>query len=177
MPNLLKKITKGRKEKQTKFAKGNLAEADLFISIILCDQELQTALVDRKQEIKEYSSIKTYFDRQDLLTQLDQSLQDLGTLADEVADCVFIFDENWLKDGDLLDSKKAIVKELSEDLSLTALGQMSITEGIHQARVMKDPHDSSITLYLREKDFDLLLIKHGKLLANLKLKLSKFIML
>lgn len=169
MPNLLKKITKGRKEKQTKFAKGNLAEADLFISIILCDQELQTALVDRKQEIKEYSSIKTYFDRQDLLTQLDQSLQDLGTLADEVADCVFIFDENWLKDGDLLDSKKAIVKELSEDLSLTALGQMSITEGIHQARVMKDPHDSSITLYLREKDFDLLLIKHGKLLANLKI--------
>jgi len=169
MPNLLKKITEGKKAKQAKLAVDNSAETDLFISIILTDQELQTALVNKQQEIKEYSSIKTYFDRQDLLTQLDQSLQDLGPLADEVADCVFIFDEPWLKHGDLLDSKKVIVKELSESLSLTALGQMSITEGIHQARVIKDPHDSSIVLYLREKDFDLLLIKHGQLLVNLKI--------
>lgn len=169
MPNLLKKITKGKKNQETKMPAGNLTEAELFINIILGDQELQAALVSKSQEIKEYSSIKTYFDRQDLLTQLDQALQDLGPLADEVADCVFVFDETWLKEGDLIDSKKVIVKDLTDSLSLSALGQMSISEGIHQARIMQDSHDSSIVIYLREKDFDLLLIKHGKLLANLKI--------
>lgn len=169
MPNLLKKITKGKKEKEVKIPEGDLTEAELFITIILSDQELQAALISKSQEIKEYSSIKTYFDRQDLLTQLDQALQDLGPLADEVADCVFVFDETWLKEGDLQDSKKVIVKDLTDSLSLSALGQMSISEGIHQARIMKDSHDSSIIIYLREKDFDLLLIKHGKLLANLKI--------
>ncbi len=169
MPNLLKKIIKGKKEQEAKMPVEDLAETELFINIILSDQELQAALVSKSQEIKEYSSIKTYFDRQDLLMQLDQALQDLGPLAEEVADCVFVFDETWLKDGDLPDSKKVIVKDLTDSLSLSALGQMSISEGIHQARIMKDPHDSSIVLYLRDKDFDLLLIKHGKLLANLKI--------
>jgi hypothetical protein len=169
MPNLLKKIIKGKKEQETKMPVGELMETELFITIILSDQELQAALVSKNQEIKEYSAIKTYFDRQDLLTQLDQALQDLGPLADEVADCVFVFDETWLEKGDLQDSKKVIVKDLTDNLSLLPLGQMSISEGIHQARIMKDPHDSSIVLYLRDKDFDLLLIKHGKLLANLKI--------
>lgn len=167
MPNLLKKITQ-RKKVKNEFSTKELAEDQLFISIILSDQELQSALVSKQQKIKEFSSIKTYFDRQDLLTQLDQSLQDLGTQAEEVADCVFIFDESWLKDGDLLDTKKVLVKELSESLSLSALGQMSISEAILQTRVLNDPHDSSLIIYLREKDFDLLLIKHGQLLANLK---------
>jgi hypothetical protein len=168
MPNLLKKFTQRKKEKKHHDLTENLNHEKLFISIILSDQELQSALVNKKQEIKEYSAIKTYFDRQDLLIQLDQSLQDLGLLADEVADCVFIFDESWLKDGELLDSKKVIVQELSESLSLSALGQMSVSEGIHRSRIINDPRDSSLTIYLRERDFDLILIKHGQLLLNLR---------
>jgi hypothetical protein len=169
MPNLLKKFTKKTKENRNQGLDEDLNQEELFISIVLSDQELQSALVNKKQEIKEYSSIKTYFDRQDLLVQLDQSLQDLGLLADDVADCVFIFDESWLKDGELLDSKKVIVQELSESLSLSALGQMSVVEGIHKSRTMNDPRDSSLTVYLREKDFDLILIKHGQLLLNLQI--------
>ena len=168
MPNLFNKINIAKKAKPDQAPTNELPDEELFISIILSDQELQSALVSKNQEIKKYSSIKSYFDRQDLLAQLDSSLQDLGPAAEEVADCVFIFDENWLKDGDLLDSKRVIVKELADDLSLSPLGQMSISDAIHQARVAKDSHDSSLTLYLREKDFDLLLIKHGQLLANLK---------
>lgn len=168
MPNFLKKLNRGKKTKQNESSITELIEEQYFISIILSDQELQSALVSKTQKIKEYSTIKSYFDRQDLLTQLDQSLQDLGPLAEEVADCVFIFDETWLKDGDLLDNKKVIVKELAESLSLSALGQMGISDAIHQARIFNDPHDSSLIIYLREKDFDLLLIKHGQLLANLK---------
>lgn len=169
MPNLLKKFTKKEKENKYQNLDADLNQEELFISIVLSDQELQSALVNKKQEIKEHSSIKTYFDRQDLLVQLDQSLQDLGLLADDVADCVFIFDESWLKDGELLDSKKVIIQELSESLSLSALGQMSVAEGIHKSRIMNDPRDSSLTVYLREKDFDLILIKHGQLLLNLQI--------
>lgn len=168
MPNLFNKINIAKKAKPDQPPTNELPDEELFISIILSDQELQSALVSKNQEIKKYSSIKSYFDRQDLLNQLDSSLQDLGPAAEEVADCVFIFDETWLKDGDLLDSKRVIVKELADDLSLSPLGQMSISDAIHQARVAKDSHDSSLTIYLREKDFDLLLIKHGQLLANLK---------
>jgi hypothetical protein len=169
MPNLLKKITQRKKENKGFESGSSSSQEELFISIVLSDQELQSALVSRQQEIKEYSSIKTYFDRQDLLVQLDQSLQDLGLLADDVADCVFIFDQSWLKDGELLDSKKVIVQELSEGLSLSALGQMSVIEGLHKSRIMNDPRDSSLTIYLRERDFDLVLIKHGQLLVNLKI--------
>lgn len=168
MPNLFNKINIAKKAKPDQSPINELVDEELFISIILSDQELQSALVSKNQEIKKYSPIKSYFDRQDLLTQLDSSLQDLGPAAEEVADCVFIFDETWLKDGDLLDSKRVIVKELADSLSLSALGQMSISDAIHQARVANDSHDSSLTIYLREKDFDLLLIKHGQLLANLK---------
>ncbi len=168
MPNLFNKINIAKKAKPDQSPINEVENEELFISIILSDQELQSALVSKNQEIKKYSSIKSYFDRQDLLTQLDSSLQDLGPAAEEVADCVFIFDETWLKDGDLLDSKRVIVKELADSLSLSPLGQMSISDAIHQARVAKDSHDSSLSIYLREKDFDLLLIKHGQLLANLK---------
>lgn len=140
----------------------------LLMAIILTDQEVQAALVAADQKILESSSIKTYFDRQDLSTQLDQAIQDLGPAADEVADCVFVFADDWLKDGDLLPNKKAIVQELSDDLSLSALGQLSINEAIYQARLMHDPHDSSLFLYFTEHDFVLLLIKHGQLLSQLK---------
>jgi hypothetical protein len=168
MPNLLKKISRKNKEKTAKASAKPKASEKLFISIILSDQELQSALLSKEQGIKEYSNIKNYFDRQDLLMQLDQSLQDLGPVADDVAECVFIFEDSWLKDDDLLDSKKVVVQEIAEDLSLSAIGQLSISEGIYQARILKDVHDSSITIYLREKDFDLVLIKHGQLLAKLK---------
>ena len=141
---------------------------DFLISVILTNKQLQAALVKRgakQPEIKEFSKVKQYFDRQDLAEQLDQALQELGPDSEEVTETVFNFADNWLDGVDLKADKKAIIKDVSEQLSLEALGQLSISQALARARVLADEHDSSLMIFLEEKSFDLLLIKHGEFLA------------
>jgi len=52
-------------------------EKHYFFTVLLTDKYLQSSLVSNNGQgiqIKEFSEIKTYFDRKDLLDQLDKSL-------------------------------------------------------------------------------------------------------
>jgi aryl-alcohol dehydrogenase-like predicted oxidoreductase len=73
-----------------------------FFTVLLTDQYLQSALVVNNGQgiqIKEFSTLKTYLDRKDLLEQLDQSLQQLGTESQDVVETIFVFDHSWLEDA------------------------------------------------------------------------------
>ncbi len=138
-----------------------------FFTVLLTDQYLQSALVVNNGQgiqIKEFSTIKTYLDRKDLLEQLDQSLQQLGTESQDVVETIFVFDHSWLEDGELSELKKPIVKEITEELNLDALGQISIPEALAEARLIGDENDSCLLLILKEDDFALVFLKHGKFL-------------
>lgn len=136
-----------------------------FLTILLSDKYLQSSLVSNNGQgiqIKEFSEIKSYFDRQDLLEQLDKSLQQLGPDSQDIVETVFAFDQAWLKDGELKDDKKPIVKEITETLSLEALGQFSIPEALAEARLIGDEADSCLLLLFKDKDIDLVFLKHGQ---------------
>ncbi len=142
-------------------------EKHYFFTVLLTDKYLQSALVSNNGQgiqIKEFSEIKAYFDRKDLLEQLDKSLQQLGPESQDVAETVFAFDQDWLEDGELSDSKKPIVKEISEELSLEALGQFSIPEALAEARLIGDENDSCLLLIFKEDSFNLVFLKHGEFL-------------
>lgn len=142
-------------------------EKHYFLTVLLTDKYLQSSLVSNNGQgiqTKEFSEIKTYFDRKDLLEQLDKSLQELGPDSQDIADTVFAFDSNWLDGSDLTDVKKPIVKEISEELSLDAIGQFSIAEGMAEARLIGDENDSCLLLIFKDESFDLIFLKHGQLL-------------
>lgn len=137
-----------------------------FLTVLLTDQYLQSSLVSNNGQgvqIKEFSEIKSYFDRQDLLDQLDKSLQQLGPDSQDIVETVFAFDQSWLEsNGELSDEKKPIVKEITENLSLEALGQFSIPEALAEARLIGDEADSCLLLICKPKSLDLLFLKHGQ---------------
>jgi len=137
-----------------------------FLTVLLTDQNLQSSLVSNNGQgvqIKEFSEIKSYFDRQDLLDQLDESLQELGPDSQDVVETVFAFDQTWLgADGELSDDKKPVIKEVAENLSLEALGQFSIPEALAEARLIGDEADSCLLLLFKDKSLDLLFLKHGQ---------------
>ncbi|HPS40813.1 MAG TPA: hypothetical protein PLQ50_02285, partial [Candidatus Woesebacteria bacterium] len=142
-------------------------EKRYFFTILLTDKYLQSSLVSNNGQgiqIQEFSEIKTYFDRQDLLTQLDKSLQQLGPDSQDIVETIFVFDYAWLENGELSDLKKPIVKEISEELSLDALGQISIPEALAEARLIGDENDSCLLLVFKEDSFDLIFLKHGQFL-------------
>ncbi len=138
-----------------------------FFSVLLTDQLLQSALVSNNGQgiqIKELSGVRQYSNRKDLLEQLDKSFQELGPESEEVAEAVFAFDRNWLEAGELKDEYKPIMQEVTEELSLEALGQMSIAEGLAEARLIGNEHDSCLLLLLHERELEVIFIKHGQLL-------------
>ena len=140
-------------------------EKHYFFTVLLTDKYLQSSLVSNNGQgiqIKEFSEIKAYFDRKDLLEQLDKSLQQLGEESQDVVETIFAFDQDWLEDGELSDTKKPIVKEISEELSLHAIGQFSIPEALAEARLIGDENDSCLLLIFKEDSFSLVFLKHGE---------------
>lgn len=135
-----------------------------FLTIILTDKQLQSALVSNDGQgiqLKEFSGIHSYFDRQDLLEQLDKSLQELGPDSQDVVEAVFAFDQEWLETGDLDDAKKAVIKEVTESLTLEPIGQVSVPVALAEARLIGDEHDSCLIVSLKEQSFELIFVKHG----------------
>jgi len=140
-------------------------EKHYFFTVLLTDKYLQSSLVSNNGQgiqIKEFSDIKTYFDRKDLLEQLDKSLQQLGPDSQDVIETIFAFDQDWLENSELSDTKKPIIKEISEELSLDAIGQLSIPEALAEARLIGDENDSCLLLIFKEDSFSLIFLKHGE---------------
>ncbi len=136
-----------------------------FLTILLTDKYLQSSLVSNNGQgvqIQEFSKIANYFDRQDLSDQLDKSLQQLGEDSNEVSETVFAFDQTWLENGELSADKKAVIKDVSEKLSLDAVGQFSIPEALAEARLIGDENDSCLLMIFKENIFDLVFLKHGQ---------------
>lgn len=167
MPNLLKKKANSKLDQVIPETAAKKKKSHYFITIILTDKYLQSSLVSNNGQgvqIAEFSPIKSYFDQRDLLEQLDISLQELGPESEDVSETVFAFDDSWLKNGDLEDSKKVILKEVTESLSLEAIGQFSTSEALAEARIIADENDSCLLLFFKDESFDLIFLKHGRLL-------------
>lgn len=143
-----------------------------FLTVLLTDSVVQSALVlsdGQTVELKEFSSIKTYFDRQDLIEQLDKSLQELGPDSQDVVETIFAFDQEWLVDGELSDEKKPVVKQAAESLTLEAVGQCAIPEALAEARLIGDEHDSCLLLVFKEATFELIFLEHGQFIDLLQI--------
>lgn len=139
-----------------------------FFTILLTDKFLQSALVSNNGQglqIKEFSTIQTYFDRQDLIEQLDKSLQELGPDSQDIAEAVLVLDRDWLTvEGELSDQKKPVLKQAAESLTLQMVGQLSIPVAMAEARLIGDEKDSCLLLLFKEQSLELLLIDQGELL-------------
>ena len=145
-------------------------EHPYFFTILLTDRFVQTALVSNNGQgvqIKEISSLHSYADRRNLLEQLDKSFQELGPESEEVVETIFAIDQMWLDNGEVKEEYKPILQEITEELSLEAVGQVSIVEGLSTARLIGNESDSCLLLLIDEENLQVIFLKHGQLLEVL----------
>lgn len=113
------------------FGQGN--GQGLFLALFLSDNKVHAALwqvSDDGIQILERSGIKSYTDPEKLLLATDQALQELGPESEKTNEVTFCVASNWANSVGIVDEKKVLLKKISTELSLKAVGFVVNTEVI-----------------------------------------------
>lgn len=146
--------------------KQNSAQKELFLALLLTDQTVHAALwrvYDGEIIISHRSRLHQFEEDQEQIIQIDQSLQDLGPDSEQTDDVVFGFEPNWVNQQGILEGKKKLLKSVTKDLGLNAVGFVVTTEALYEHLLQKNPVISTVILYLGQRFVDLSLIRQGKL--------------
>lgn len=154
------------------FKKKSVPEKKLFLSLLLSDSLVQSALwtieadeilLIRKSDIKEYQ------DEEDCLVKVDQSFQELGAESEDVNEIVFGFDPSWVTHEGIKIEKKPFLKRLTQELSLKPMGFVVINEALLTFLVKTEPLLSVLIIYLEKNLLTVSLVKQGKLIKSSQL--------
>ena len=141
----------------------------LCITILLSDSNLQAALwrsSGAEIEILNRSSIRSYSDQDQVVVEADKALQDLGKESEEVSDVVFGLPHTWVDEQGVAPAKKPLLKTLTDDLSLKAVGFVVTSEAIAKHLIAKQPRLSMLLIELSQHELYLSLIDQGQLIST-----------
>jgi hypothetical protein len=148
----------------------------LFICILLGRDTVQSSLwkvEDNQIFVLTTSSYKKFGDDRDCLIQTDESLQELGPDSEDVYQVCLGFDPEFVDEKGLLDSKKPLLKKITKELSIEAVGFVVVSEALSQHMISQDPFLSTLLLYINKDNLYLTLIKQGKVVSSQKVGRSK----
>ncbi len=146
------------------FQSGDQKSKKLFLGILLTEQSVQAVLwsiengqikVEKKSDIYQITSEK------ETLPQADKSLQDLGEESEGLEEVIFGLEPSWSDKNGVLDNKKPLLKKLTEDLSLKAIGFIVITEAVVKNLQKNDPHLSSVLVFYSATQIDVVIVENG----------------
>ncbi len=143
--------------------------ASLYITLLLSDSNIQAALWRQDNQgivILEKSSLYEYGEIKQAVTQADKALQDLGKLSEEVNDVVFALPRTWTDEKGVIDTKKLLLKEITEGLSLKAVGFVMISEALAKQLVSTNPRLSTLLIEFSQYELFLSLISQGELIST-----------
>ncbi|MFH2118725.1 MAG: hypothetical protein ABII10_03250, partial [Candidatus Paceibacterota bacterium] len=141
-----------------------------YLCLMFVNQSVQAALwkIDGKEiQTLSESSLITFEDDEDGLIKADQALQELGAGSENISEVVFGFDPQWVDEVGLLKEKKMFIKSLTENLGLTPVGFVVITDALIQEILSKDSMASEVLIYAHNDTVSIFLIKQGKLVHQL----------
>ena len=148
---------------------GSKQQETILLNILLTPQTVQSRLVKvvgGLLEVISQSKKHDYSDLEDCLVRTDESLQELGPQSENVNEVVFGLESSWVNQTGVTDDKKPILKRLTQELSLEAVGFVVTPEALIQEQLQEDPHLSEVLLYVTRTTLELLVVFQGTLQRN-----------
>lgn len=143
----------------------------LYLTIVLTESYVQSSywqFHDQQIVIKDRSDRHPYIDDQDCIKQIDASLQELGKESESANEVVFGLEPSWVTQTGVSDQRKPLLKKITQDLSLKAVGFVVIGEAVFQHLLKQQPFLTSLLLEIQKEELRVSLVKQGKLLASEK---------
>jgi molybdopterin converting factor small subunit len=162
------------------FSKQTSESKNLFITLLLTDQSVQSGLwyvADQKIIISNQSNVRYFGNDEERLIQIDEALQDLGQESEETDEVLLGLEPNWVNEQGILAARKQELKKITDDLSLNAVGFVLTTEALFQYFVQQNNYLSTVILYVGAKFIELILARQGKQVASLSVGRSDDIVL
>jgi hypothetical protein len=140
------------------------------------NQSVQAALwkIDGQEvQATDQSGLLAFENDEDGLIKADQALQELGPASENLSEVVFGFDPQWVDEAGLLKEKKIFIKSLTENLGLTPVGFVVITDALIQDILSKNAMASEVLIYTHLDTVSIFLLKQGKLVHQLSVGRSE----
>lgn len=125
-----------------------------YLTILVSDYAVRSALVEVRNSgvaVLSQSSTQDYTDKQQFVVTVDTTLQELSGDSKNVDEVIFALETNWVNEAGIIDTKKPLLKEVTTQLSLKAVGFVVIPEAIVQAYGQGQGFSSLLAQVTREK--------------------------
>lgn len=116
-------------------AKSSKTNSAKILCIIISEATVQALHLEISKlgiEILSQSRAVAYTDPKQCVIQVDQCLAELDKSSENVNKVVFALNHAWIKDGNITDEYKPLLRNITTELSLEALGFIDETESIAQ---------------------------------------------
>ncbi|MDQ3008800.1 MAG: hypothetical protein M3Q81_04365 [bacterium] len=140
-----------------------------FLAIILTDLHVRAALwqvTAKGIEASKFSGRYHYISEKELPQKTDEALQDLGHESEEVNEVIFAFEPDWVTPEGIHETKKPLLKQLTESLSLEAMGFIVIPEALLKELAKVQPHLTALLVDIGASDLLVSYIQQGKLVGT-----------
>lgn len=134
-----------------------------YLIVLLSDHAVRSSLVEVMASgvaVLSQSQTKTYTDREAFILVADETLQQLSDASENVDEVIFALESNWANEKGIIDEKKPLLKQLTTQLSLKAVGFVVIPEAVIQAYGQGQTMSSLLAIVAREK-VSLYLVQQG----------------
>jgi hypothetical protein len=148
-----------------KFFTTNKKNDHQALELIITEQSIQAVLWEIGDQVQTLKTgqVHQYTNTKDLIIKADQAIQDLGKEAQKVSQVVFALELAWIDQNGILPEHKQLLKKLTKDLSLEAVGFIVISEALSQHLVEDNPQISSLLIQVEKQKVSLSLIQDGDL--------------
>ncbi|HYD35246.1 MAG TPA: hypothetical protein VD999_04220 [Vitreimonas sp.] len=138
----------------------------LLLAVVLTGSTVQAALwkvKDGEIVVVHTSSVLEYTDDENCLVVTDESLQELGKESEDVEEVVFGFAPSWVDAQGIVDVHKPLLKKLTKQLSLKAVGFVVIDEALFQELKEHEPFLSAFLIVAAQQELRVSVIHQGNL--------------
>lgn len=148
------------------FQSGDQKNKKLFLGILLTEQSVQAVLwsIENGQiKVEKKSENYQITTQEETLKKTDTALQDLGEESEGLEEVIFGLEPSWSDKSGVLDTKKPLLKKLTEDLSLKAIGFIVVTEAVVKHLQKNDPNFSSVLVFYSATQIDVVIVENGQI--------------
>lgn len=155
LPNLFSNSTKVTADSRVLF----ILISEIKIKTVLLELSIDGIEVLSQSLVTQYDSIDT------CVTQVDSCLQQLGKESESINEVIFGVPASFVKDKEVVDEKKPLLKKITDDLTLQPLGFIDISEAINDQQIGKNSLFSGLVVIPTKSDLAVSLIHQGKIKA------------
>ena len=149
------------------FSSGNkVASEQLVLFVVLSDAKVQTILLELTTagvQVLDKSKEFSYEGLANCVEQTDLALQQLNKKSENVSETIFAVNASWVKEGEVIDEKKPVIKKLSDDLNLKPLGFIDVSESLAHQHLNENALFSGIVVVFTKSEIVFTLIYQGKI--------------